>query len=398
MLIVEKVRVAIVGVGLAGRFHYDAYATIPQAEVVAVASRHLERAQAFASERGIPDAYDDYRRLLERTDIDMIDVCTPNYVHKDICIEAAQAGKHIVCEKPLTGYFGEDMPEDVELVGNVVSKSEMFKKALANAQAIADAVQRNNVQFTYAENWVYAPPIQKARRLLEASKGVVMFIRAEESHSGSASPFSMQWRTCGGGALLRLGSHPIGAVLYLKQAEGMFNRGQPIRPTAVYAQVADLTQMDAFQNEPQHFLVTGWKDVENWSMAVIDFDDGSKAVIFANDCCLGGIYDRMEIYASNCRIQINMNPNDTCVAYAPTAEIFADEYIAEKLETKAGWTFPSVNEDFLRGYPQELQDAVQAALDANHKPLSSIQLAVDVVKVIYAGYMSAEKGRRVELA
>lgn len=394
----EKVRVAIVGVGLAGRFHYDAYATIPQAEVVAVASRHLERAQAFASERGIPDAYDDYRRLLERTDIDMIDVCTPNYVHKDICIEAAQAGKHIVCEKPLTGYFGEDMPEDVELVGNVVSKSEMFKKALANAQAIADAVQRNNVQFTYAENWVYAPPIQKARRLLEASKGVVMFIRAEESHSGSASPFSMQWRTCGGGALLRLGSHPIGAVLYLKQAEGMFNRGQPIRPTAVYAQVADLTQMDAFQNEPQHFLVTGWKDVENWSMAVIDFDDGSKAVIFANDCCLGGIYDRMEIYASNCRIQINMNPNDTCVAYAPTAEIFADEYIAEKLETKAGWTFPSVNEDFLRGYPQELQDAVQAALDANHKPLSSIQLAVDVVKVIYAGYMSAEKGRRVELA
>lgn len=393
----EKVRVGIVGVGLAGKFHYDAYATIPQAEVVAVASRHLEKAEAFARQRCIPHAYDDYRRMLERNDIHLIDVCTPNYVHKQICIEAAQAGKHIICEKPLTGYFGEDLPEDVELVGYAVPKRTMFEKAVANAEEIRSAVVNAGVKFTYAENWVYAPPIQKAKRLLDASKGTALFIRAEESHSGSASPFSFRWRTCGGGALLRLGSHPIGAVLYLKQVEGIRKHGKPIQPKAVYAQVSDLTQLEDFKREERHFLVTGWMDVENWSMAVIDFEDGSKAVIFANDCCLGGIYDCMEIYASNCRIQLNMNPNNTCIAYAPSPEIFADEYIVEKLETKAGWTFPSVNEDFLRGYPQEMQDAVMALLDPTRQPLSGIDLAVDVVRVIYAGYVSAEEGRKIEL-
>jgi predicted dehydrogenase len=393
----EKVRVGIVGVGLAGRFHYDAYAMIPQAEVVAVASKHLERAEEFARKRGIPDAYDDYRRLLERKDIHLIDVCTPNYLHKQICIEAAQAGKHIVCEKPMTGYFGEDMPEEVELIGHVVPKKEMFKKAVANAEEIKRAVNDAGVKFTYAENWVYAPPIQKAKRLLEASRGTVLFIRAEESHSGSASPFSFKWRTCGGGALLRLGSHPIGGVLYLKQCEGILKYGKPIRPTAVFAQVADLTQIEGFKREERHFLVTGWQDVENWSMAVIDFEDGSKAVIFANDCCLGGIYDHMEIYASNCRINLNMNPNNVCVAYTPSPDAFADEYIVEKIETKAGWTFPSVNEDFLRGYPQEMQDAVKAVLEPDYQPLSGIELAVDVVRVIYAGYASAEEGHKIEL-
>ena len=194
-----------------------------------------------------------------------------------------------------------------------------------------------------------------------------------------------------------MGSHPIGGVLYLKQCEGILKYGKPIRPTAVFAQVADLTQIDGFKQEERHFLVTGWQDVENWSMAVIDFEDGSKAVIFANDCCLGGIYDHMEIYASNCRIQLNMNPNNVCVAYAPSPDAFADEYIVEKIETKAGWTFPSVNEDFLRGYPQEMQDAVKAVLEPDYQPLSGIELAVDVVRVIYAGYASAEEGHKIEL-
>jgi predicted dehydrogenase len=93
-------------------------------------------------------------------------------------------------------------------------------------------------------------------------------------------------------------------------------------------------------------------------------------------------------------VTANVNPNTACVAYAPEAAIFGDEYITEKIETKAGWTFPSPDEDWVTGYPQELQDFVEAVAN-DREPLSGAQLARDVVAVVFAGYQSAAEGRRV---
>ena len=76
--------------------------------------------------------------------------------------------------------------------------------------------------------------------------------------------------------------------------------------------------------------------------------------------------------------------------------MWGDTYITEKVETKAGWQFPSPEEDWMRGYPQELEDFVDA-IAARRPPLSGATLARDVVEVIYAGYLSAATGRRVEL-
>jgi predicted dehydrogenase len=91
-----------------------------------------------------------------------------------------------------------------------------------------------------------------------------------------------------------------------------------------------------------------------------------------------------------------MNPHNVLEVYAPEPQIFGDEYIAEKLESKAGWNFPSPDEDWVRGYPQELEDFVDAVL-FNREPISGIDLARDVVEAIYAAYASAEKGARIEL-
>jgi len=394
----RKVRVGLIGAGFAARFHFDALKTIPFAEVVAVASRTKEKAEAFAKERGIPEAYDDYRRILDRKDIDLVDVVTPNYAHKQPVIDAAEAGKHVVVEKPLTGYFGEDIAEESFLVGEKVSRKEMFAKAVANAKAMVEACQQNNVKLGYAENFCYAPTVQKALRLLEAANAIVLYMRGEEAHSGSHSPYSMQWRTSGGGALLRLGSHPLGAMLFVKRREGIRRFGKPIRPFAVTAQVANLTKVHGFADKPKHYLVTAWKDVENWGALIVEFDDGSVGILTAHDTCLGGIYNVMEFFADNCRVICNINPNNPCIAYAPEAQIFEREYIAEKLETKAGWSFPSINEDFINGYPQEMEDFVRCVLEPERQPLSDGELGLDVVRVTYAAYWSAEEGRRIVLA
>ena len=76
--------------------------------------------------------------------------------------------------------------------------------------------------------------------------------------------------------------------------------------------------------------------------------------------------------------------------------MWGDEYISEKVETKAGWQFPSPEEDWMRGYPQELEDFVGAVRE-RREPLAGALLAREVVEVIYAAYVSAATGRRVEL-
>ncbi|MDH7571707.1 MAG: Gfo/Idh/MocA family oxidoreductase, partial [Armatimonadota bacterium] len=148
--------------------------------------------------------------------------------------------------------------------------------------------------------------------------------------------------------------------------------------------------------EEKKWVASGWKDVEDWSTLILNFEDGARATISASDIVLGGIRNRMELYLSNGRVDCNLNPNTTCVAYAPSPEVFADEYIAEKLDTKAGWSFPSINEDWFQGYPQEVQDFVECVA-TGRAPLSDAQLAADVVEVTYAAYQSAREGRRIQL-
>jgi predicted dehydrogenase len=392
----ERVRIGIIGSQFAARLHIASLAKLRgvKTDIVAVASPNIEHAAACARTFGIGEYYDDYRRLLERDDIDCVDLCIPTDLHAAFCIEAAQAGKHIICEKPLTGYFGKDRAE--ELVGLAVGKEMMLKETLAGCDRVIDAVKESGVTFMYAENWIYAPPLVKLKRLIKASGGAVMDIRAEQSHSGSVAPYSRRWKTSGGGALMRLGAHPVGGVLHLKHYEGMIKNNKPIRAKSITAEVGQHAKIEAVLKEQKKYLVSGWEDVEDWGVMVITFEDRSTATLLASDGVLGGVRNTMSVYLSNAVIHVNMNPSNVLEVYAPEPHIFRDEYLVEKLETKAGWNFPSPDDDWVRGYTPEMEDFVDAVL-TDREPVSGIGLARDVVETIYAAYLSAEQGRRVEL-
>ncbi len=207
-------------------------------EMRGVCSRTKESADALAREATSRSSPTTTTALLARKDIDVVDICVPPSLHHEFAIRAADAGKHIIMEKPLTGYFGA--PGDPEPIGTRVPRARMREGARNNAEAVRDAVRRNGVKFCYAENWVYAPPIDKMRRLIAASKGSILELRAEENHSGSNSVFSRDWKSTGGGALLRMGVHSVGACLHLKQWEGQLRLGKGIRPVSVIADTADL--------------------------------------------------------------------------------------------------------------------------------------------------------------
>ncbi|TAK20655.1 MAG: Gfo/Idh/MocA family oxidoreductase [Chloroflexota bacterium] len=383
----RPVRIGIVGAGFIARIHAEAYHRLPGpgVELRAVCASRGERAQAFAATHRIERVAGSVEELLGDPEIDVIDLCVPNHLHAPFGVAAARAGKHLIVEKPLTGAF--------EHVGN---PRALLAEALVNADALLDSCDAAGVRLMYAENWVYAPSIQKARRLFAAARAPILRIEGEESHSGSHAEYARRWATAGGGSLLGKGCHPLGAAFYLKRAEGQARLGRPIRPVEVIGATARLTSSEAYRASSRAFLRGGWIDVEDWGTMVVMFDDGTVAQITAADTVLGGIKNYLVAYGANAVVQANINPNTAVVAYAPTPDVFGDEYIAEKIETKAGWTFPAPDEDFMTGYPAEIEDFVRSARDGS-PPLSDGHLARDVIATIYGAYVSAAEGTRIDL-
>ncbi len=392
----DQIRIGMVGAGFAADFHTEAFGRVCgiDARVVAVTSQREQSRTQFAQRHGILATYEDLTEMLASEDIDLVDLCVPTYVHAEYIVQAAQAGKHVIVEKPLTGYTGELGQGETDLIGDTVARSHMMDWVLDQCRYVQAEVQHAGIRVMYAENWVYAPALQKARRLIEAGAGTIMRMVAEESHSGSHASYARYWRLAGGGSLLRTGSHPVGGVLYLKQAEGLARDGAPIRPHAVMAETARLMEMERFQAEDERYLTGDLADCEDFGSILITFEDGSVAQVTSSDVVLGGIYNYVQIFGSQGRIECNMNPNNQCVVYGPDEGAFGDEYLAEKLSTRAGWNFASPDEHWASGYYQEIQDFVECVAH-DREPLSGWTLARDVVAVIYAAYVSAEEGRRV---
>jgi predicted dehydrogenase len=385
----DRVGVGLVGAGFAAALHADAWRRVAgiDVELVAVTTAHSSRASDFADRHGIAAVHDELDALLADPAIDLVDCAVPNFVHAPVATAALAAGKHVVVEKPLTGAFADPA---------VASASEMLRTAVGAADALVSLARERGLMFGYAENWVYAPPVEKARRALATAGGTILRIRGEESHSGTHSEPNKRWQTAGGGALLGKGCHPLGAALYLKREEGLRRDGRPILPAAVVAETASLTKVASFAAETPQFIRSGYHDVEDWGALLVTFGDGTVAEITAGDTTLGGVRNTMTVFASNVVIEANLNPNTAVRAYAPAPEVLAGEYLSEKLETHAGWSFPSPDEDWMQGYPQEAQDFADCVV-GQRAPRSGGDLGRDVLAVVYGAYVSAQEGRRVDL-
>ena len=102
----SKVRVGVLGAGACAQFaHLPGFARDPRCELVAIADPVVKRAQAFATQFGIPHVYGSHEELIARADIDLVDVCTPSATHFDLSWAALEAGKHVLCEKPVAFDF-----------------------------------------------------------------------------------------------------------------------------------------------------------------------------------------------------------------------------------------------------------------------------------------------------
>ncbi|MFL5162021.1 MAG: Gfo/Idh/MocA family protein [Microvirga sp.] len=388
----KKVRVGMVGSGFIAELHMHAYRRVfgVDAEVRSVVSRS-DHVLNFARRFGIPHTHRDWRALLCDPEIDVIDICTPPALHTEMVVACMQAGKHVICEKPFTGYFGR--PGDQEPIGRHVPKSLMFERVMEEMERTRAAVRASGKLFLYAEDWLYAPAVAKTAEILKATRDKILFMKAEESHSGSHAAHAAQWAMTGGGALIRQGCHPLSAVLYLKQVEASA-RGERITVSNVTCDVGTLTA--ALKPEERTYIKANPVDVEDWGVLNLTFSDGTKSTIFAGDTILGGVRNLVETYTTGGSLFANITPHNHMVSYLTDEAKLGSVYITEKVDRKTGWQFICLEEEWTRGYIQEIQDFMECVA-FGREPLAGVDLAYEAIRIHYAGYWAAEEGRRITL-
>jgi predicted dehydrogenase len=380
----KTVRTGIVGSGFSATFHYDALRKVygTNVEIVGVHSIDTAGGTAYAQNRGIR-FFDRLEPLLD--EVEVIHVCVPPMFHEPITVAGLQRDKFVVCEKPLTGYFGDGSKD---FHWQRADMKVARQAAMASVERILAAERQSRGRLLYAENWIYTPAIQKEREILEKTGGQVLWIHAEEAHSGSHSVDYAYAARCGGGVLVGKGCHPLTAALYLKRVEGRRRDSRPIRPKTVSARTHALTRLPNFRDEGH--IRRDYYDIDDFSVMHVEFDDGTIADIFASDIVLGGTHNWLEVCANNHRAICNINPHTAMQTYNPVEKNFADIYVVEKIGTKQGWACTSPEEDWFNGYPQEIEAFYRTI--AYGEPLESDSLvAADAIATIYSAYVSAER-------
>jgi predicted dehydrogenase len=350
----DRVRVGLVGAKFAADFHADSYRRDERVEVVAVADINRQTLDAFAAKWKVPVVCTDYHELLKRDDIDLVSVCVPNFLHHDVIVAAARAGKHIVCEKPLS-------------------------ITVADAREALEVCRAAGVKLFYAEDWVFAPALRKAIAVVrEGAVGEVLFVKAKEVHNGTHSPFAKNARTCGGGSLIHLGIHPVGWAMHFLGREGR----NPV------VEVVGRTNGGGEGNYV-HKDNTG----EDWGLGIMKFAEGQHALVEGNYITVGGMDDKIEIYGTEGRLDVDLTFGSPLAVYSRPGY----SYAVEKADNTLGWTRPAVDEFFNLGYVEELRYCVDCVLK-DEPPVWGVSAAngLACIEVIDAMYRSNAEGRTIQ--
>jgi len=343
----SRVKVGIVG----SRFQADCIAAavkaVPdEAEVVAVASPTPGNADAFAQRHGIARAYADYRELLRDPDVEMISISAPNRLHAAITIDAARAGKHVVCEKPLC-------------------------VTLEEADAMIDACRRAGVLLLYAEELFFAPKYVKAKQMAdEGAFGRIHLVKQGEKHSGPHSDWFWDVDQSGGGALMDLGCHGIAFCWWFL--------GKP-HVMSVYSRLATQVHGDRTKGDDE-------------AITIVEFEGGAIGLVENSWNRPGGMDDSIEVFGAKGQTYADMLMGNAL----PTYSEVGFGYAVEKAATTKGWTYPVFEEHWNYGLPQEMRHFARC-VRGTETPISDGETGRVVQEVLYAAYASAGLGCKVKL-
>ena len=184
----------------------------------------------------------------------------------------------------------------------------------------------------YAEDWVYAPALTKTVEILKATHDKILFMKAEESHSGSHAAHAALWSmTTEAASLIRMGCHPLAAVLYLKRVEARA-RGETISrarrdpPTSATSRLA-LRRRNAPSSQANPV------DVEDWGMLTVTFSDGTKGIILSGDIIMGGVRKLIrDLHKRRIAVRQHHAEQSHGMTYMTDETRLGDVYFTEKVD------------------------------------------------------------------
>jgi len=275
-----SVSIALIGCGaVAERMHLPEYAQSQDAQIVACVDVVEEKAQHLAELAGGAEVYTDYHDALALEDVQAADICLPNYLHAPVAIAAAEAGKHILCEKPMT-------------------------LSMADARAMLDAAEKAGVTLMIRQSTRFAPPYGKVKQVVDSGVlGKLNTLRGVHCHAGPEfwTP-NYQWfltKAQGGGAALDMGIHICDFILWL-----------------VGKEVVEVTG----------FVGTLEKDIEvdDNLIALMRFDDGTFAFFQASWTVKPMGDSSLTIHGERGVLRLRRDPKHPIVLELQTEEGFPD--------------------------------------------------------------------------
>ena len=342
----EKTGVGLIGSQFISTIHAKALQSVSDAVILAVMSPTEGHAKDFAARHNIPHHFTALESLLAMDAIDMVVIGAPNHLHCDFAVKAAQAGKHVVVEKPLC-------------------------LNLAEADRMIDACERANVKLMYAEELCFTPKYVRLKELLdEGALGKPVLLKQSEKHDGPHADHFWDVERSGGGVTMDMGCHAIQFFRWL-------NGRAPI--VTVYAQMSTSVHSARTRGDDNAILI-------------LEFANGVTAIAEESWTKLGGMDDRAEVHGSEGVAYADVLQGNSIQTYSKRGV----GYAVEKAGNTSGWSFTMYEEIWNYGFPQEFAHFVDCVRH-DKPPLVTGEDGRAVLEVLMAAYASAGTGRKVRL-
>ncbi|MEW5869892.1 MAG: Gfo/Idh/MocA family oxidoreductase [Chloroflexota bacterium] len=342
-------KIAMLGAGLIGRFYTMSLLNFRgKDEVKVVCAAGQEEAERFAEEFGIPRATADMAQAIRDPEVDTVIIGLPNYLHKQAALLAAEAGKAVLCTKPLA----TSGPEALEMLA---------------------AVEKAGVFHGYLEDLVYTPKTLKALQSTQkGALGKVLWARSRETHGGPHSDWFWNKQLSGGGAIVDMGCHCI------EISRNFIGKGN--RPLEV----------TCWADTQVHPI-----DAEDHAVGLVRYDNGAIGQFEVSWTFRGGMDLRDEISGTEGTIWLN---HWLRTGFEMFTSVGQGGYVAEKAEGDTGWLFPVGDEVGALGYVSMFMDMFNA-MDAGKEPMETFYDGYIVNAIMDACYKAAEskKWEPVEL-
>ena len=342
-------RIALLGTGLIGTFYTMVlHGQRSRDRVHMVYSRSAERAKSFAEEHGIPRWTADMAEAIRDSETDAVIIGIPNHLHKEAALLAAEAGKAVLCTKPLA-------------------------RNAAEAKEMLEAVEKAGVFAGYLEDLVYTPKTLKAiQSVKDGALGRVLWTRSRETHPGPHSDWFWDVERAGGGAIVDMGCHCIEI--------GRNFVGKDNRPVEAVCW-AD-TQVHPI-------------DAEDHAIGLVRYADGAITQFEVSWTFRGGMDLRDEVSGTEGSIWLD---HFLRTGFEMFTAVGQGGYVAEKAESEKGWLFPVGDEVHELGYVHMFADVLNA-LDNGTEPMETFYDGYIVNAIMDACYRSvkSKKWEPVEL-